>query len=55
MAQKQTPLLAKLGLSDWQWALLSKELEKEASTMLHGLEKLEVLERQTGKASVIVA
>jgi hypothetical protein len=33
-------------LSADQWELLSQEIEKESSTMLHGLEKLEVLERR---------
>jgi REP element-mobilizing transposase RayT len=50
--ETQVPLLEKLGLSAWQWQLLSKEIEKEASTMLHGLEKLEILERRAAKTKV---
>lgn len=43
----KTPLLlARLGLTATQWGLLSREIEKESSTLLHGLEKLEVLERR---------
>jgi hypothetical protein len=52
IGNKQPSLLSELRLSAWQWQLLSKEIEKEASTMLHGLEKLEVLE---GRAKVKVA
>jgi hypothetical protein len=46
------PLLERLGLNEWQWRLLSKEIEKEASTMLHGLEKLEILGRRAAKTKV---
>jgi REP element-mobilizing transposase RayT len=46
---RRMPLLIQLGLSERQWILLSNEIEKETSTMLHGLEKLEVLERKAVK------
>ncbi|MDR0780048.1 MAG: hypothetical protein LBF16_05055, partial [Pseudomonadales bacterium] len=55
VSEKQVPLLNQLGLNAWQWVLLSKEIEKEASTMLHGLKKLEVLERRAEKRKVIAA
>jgi REP element-mobilizing transposase RayT len=50
--ETQAPLLEKIGLSAWQWRLLSKEIEKETSTMLHGLEKLDVLERRAQQTKV---
>jgi REP element-mobilizing transposase RayT len=53
--EKQLLLLGQLGPNARQWALLSEEIEKEASTMLHGLEKLTVLERKTAKAKAIAA
>lgn len=46
---QQPRMLAMLGLTDKQWQLLSQEIQKEASTMLHGLEKLEVIERRAAK------
>lgn len=39
-------LLVQVGLSAAQWDLLSREVEKEANTLLHGLERLELLERR---------
>lgn len=43
---EQPRLLDQLGLSATQWSLLSKEIEKESNTLLHGLEKLEILENR---------
>jgi REP element-mobilizing transposase RayT len=53
--EKPARLLNTLGLNAWQWALLSKEIGKEVSTMLHGLEMLEVLERRAAKLKTIAA
>lgn len=39
-------LLVQVGLSAAQWDLLSREVEKEANTLLHGLERVELLERR---------
>jgi REP element-mobilizing transposase RayT len=50
--ERQAPLLDKLGLKPRQWTLLSEEVEKEASTMLHGLEKLKVLERRVARRRI---
>jgi len=43
---KQPKLLATLGLTGKQWELLSDEIRKEAATMLHGLDKVAVIERR---------
>lgn len=47
--RKQPRLLATLGLSAKQWELLSQEIHKEAATMLHGLNKVAVIERRAGQ------
>jgi len=43
---KKPRLLDQLGLTAAQWELLDKEMEKESNTLLHGLEKLETLEKR---------
>jgi len=53
--ENRVPLLQKLGLSEWQWMLLSKEIEKETSTMLHGLEILPALERRAIQSEFVAA
>jgi hypothetical protein len=46
--RKGTPkLLDAVGLNEWQWQALTAVIRKEASTMLHGLEKLERLEKRS--------
>jgi hypothetical protein len=38
-------LLDTVGLTQWQWEVLTAEIRKEACTMLHGLERLERLDK----------
>ena len=39
-------ILDQLGLTTAQWQLLNKEIEKESNSLLHGLEKLQVIEKR---------
>jgi hypothetical protein len=43
---KTPKLLASLHLSSVQWKLLSKEIQKESTTMLNGLNKVATIERR---------
>jgi REP element-mobilizing transposase RayT len=44
----QPKLLSQLGLSGKQWQVLALQIQKKSITMLHGLNKLAVMEKQAG-------
>ena len=46
ISKSNPKLLNALGVSPQQWILLIKEISRESSSMLDGLEKLEILERR---------
>ena len=46
----QPKLLNILGISDKQWQVLALQIQKKSITMLHGLNKLAVMEKQSGKS-----
>jgi hypothetical protein len=49
----QPNLLTQLGVSDSQWQVLALQVQKKSITMLHGLNKLAVMEKRsrTSKAA----
>jgi putative transposase len=45
-------LLSRLGISESQWQILTLEIQKKSITMLHGLNKLAVMEKRSNTSKV---